>query len=70
MRNERSLEARLLGRVRVAPLLSAWKAWRLATSAAKTARRSFDEATSCQAASTHPNPNLAPTPTPTPTQAR
>ena len=69
MPNERSLEARLLRRVRVAPLLSAWKAWRLATSAAKTAR-SFEEATSCQAASTNSNPKLAPTPTPTPTQAR
>ena len=41
MCNERSLEARLLRRVRTAPLLAAWKAWRLATSAAKTAR-SFD----------------------------
>ena len=69
MCNERSIEARLLRRVRTAPLLFAWKAWRLATSAAKTAR-SFDEVTSCQAACTNPNPNLAPTPTPTPTQAR
>ena len=49
MRNERSLEARLLRRVRAAPLFSAWKAWRLATYAAKTAR-SFDEAMGCQAA--------------------
>ena len=41
MCNERSLEARLLRRVRTAPLLSAAKTSRLATSAAKTAR-SFD----------------------------
>ena len=68
MCNERSLEARLLRRVRTAPLLAAWKAWRLATSAAKTAR-SFDEATSCQAASAHPNltsPNIDPNPNPSP----
>ena len=69
MCNERSLEARLLRRVRAAPLLSAWNAWRLATSAAKTAR-SFAEATSCQAASTNPNPNQPqhrPQPQPKPT---
>ena len=69
MCNERSLDERLLRRVRRSPLLTAWGVWRLATSAATTAR-TFHEATSCQAANPelnpNPNPNLNPNPDPNP----
>ena len=65
MCNERSLDERLLRRVRRSPLLTAWGVWRLATSAATTAR-TFHEATSCQAANPSPNPNPDPNPNPNP----
>ena len=65
MCNERSLDERLLRRVRRSPLLTAWAVWRLAASAATTAR-TFDEATSCQAANPEPNPNPDPNPNPNP----